>query len=123
MTSSDHKPLLILVRHAPHSSSIARAGVDTALAAAAFDQPVVLVFTGAGVCHMMPNQDGRLIGGKQVLGVLQSLPLYDIERYYVEAESAQQYGLLEADLPPEATLIDRSQLNALLADAAHSLGF
>ena len=69
----------MVVRHSPYGSSLARASLDVALAAAAFEQPVKLLFMGDGVLQLLPEQDSRAIGQKNIGRLLSSLPLYDID--------------------------------------------
>ena len=115
--------LLISVRHAPYGTSLARAGVDTALAAAAFEQPVTLLFQGAGVLNLLPAQDAAAIGAKDMARLLASLPLYDIETLYVDAAAAERYGIADTELPAGSELLDSEGMRQLLLDADHLLGF
>ncbi len=54
--------LLVAVRHAPYGGSLAKTAIDTALAAAAFEQDVSVLFLGAGVLNLVPGQDGHALG-------------------------------------------------------------
>ena len=56
MAGTHTKSLLLLIRHSPYGSSLARASIDVALAAAAFDQAVSLLFVGDGVLQLLPEQ-------------------------------------------------------------------
>ena len=66
MTTVEPKQLLVVVRHSPYGSSLARASLDVALAAAAFEQPVKLLFMGDGVLQLLPGQDSQAIGQKNI---------------------------------------------------------
>jgi tRNA 2-thiouridine synthesizing protein C len=92
------KSLLILFRHAPYGHSLARAGYDVALAAAAFDQPVSLLFLDDGVWQLVPDQNPEVIGAKSIARTLDSLALYDIDGVYAEAASLAARGLSADDL-------------------------
>ena len=93
------RSLLLVFRRAPYGGSSARAGLDFALAAAAFEQPVSLLFMDEGVWLLQPGQDAAAIGARSIEKTLASLPLYDIESLYVDAESALRHGLDPAGLP------------------------
>ncbi len=123
MSSPDKKSLLVVVRHSPYGSSLARASVDVALAAAAFDQPVKLLFMGDGVLQLLPDQDSRAIGRKNIARLLASLPLYDIETVYAEAEAAARYSIDLATAPVAIQTLTGTQIHQLMASCDHLLGF
>jgi tRNA 2-thiouridine synthesizing protein C len=115
--------LLVTLRHTPYGGSLARAAVDAALAAAAFEQPVDLLFTGAGVLNLLPQQDARRVGSKHMDKLLASLPLYDIDTLYVDARALEQYAVEPHLLPAAARLLDRDGVRGLIDDCDHLLGF
>lgn len=123
MSKTDPKKLLVVIRHTPYGSSLGRASLDAALAMAAFDQAVDLLFVGDGVLQLSPGQDSQAIGVKNIGKLLGSLPFYDIESVYVEAAGAKRYGLDPAMTPVPVTLLDAPAINALMAGADHLLGF
>ena len=51
MTAAPKKTVLIVLRHSPYGSGLAKAALDTALATAAFDQAVDLLFIGMVSCN------------------------------------------------------------------------
>ena len=120
---ASRKRLLLLIRHSPYGSSLARASLDVALAAAAFDQPVSLLFTGDGVLQLLPDQDSEALGIKNPGRLLASLPLYDIEQVYVDAGAAARYQVDLAASPVPARALDRQGINALMDQHDHLLGF
>ena len=73
--SDERRRTLIVVRRAPYGSSLSRASLDAALALAAFDQLVDILFMGDGVLHLLPDQMSSEIGAKNVGKLLSSLPL------------------------------------------------
>lgn len=120
---ASRKRLLLLIRHSPYGSSLARASLDVALAAAAFDQPVSLLFTGDGVLQLLPDQDSAALGVKNPGRLLASLPLYDIEQVYVDAEAAARYQIDLNAAPVSARALDRRAISALVEQHDHLLGF
>jgi tRNA 2-thiouridine synthesizing protein C len=115
--------LLVTLSHPPYGSSLARAAMDTALAAAAFEQPVELLFVGAGVLNLLPDQQARRVAAKHIDRLLASLPLYDIETLYVDAAALARYGVEPHLLPTGARLLDVEGLRALMNSRDHLLGF
>jgi tRNA 2-thiouridine synthesizing protein C len=117
------KSLLIVVRRSPYGSSLARASLDVALAAAAFEQPLNLLFMGDGVLQLMAEQDSQAIGVKNIGRLLASLPLYDIERVYVDGEAAAHYDIDLANAPVAAQALDGPGMRQLMVGCDHLLGF
>ena len=115
--------LLITLRRPPYGHSLSRAGLDLALAAAAFDQEVALLFLGDGVLQLLAEQDSSGIGLRNQGKTLSSLPLYDVETVYADAQALQRYGIPETALPATVQLLDPIAMQALLTGADHLLGF
>lgn len=117
------KSILVVSRHAHPGSSLPRSALDTALAAAAFDQPVALLFQGEGVLQLLPAQDSGAAGVRNLRKVLDSLPLYEIETVYVDGTAAAAFGLDRDSLPAGSEWLDAAGMRALLARHDHVLGF
>lgn len=92
------KSFLLICRHAPYGSALAREALDVALTAATFDQSVALLFVGDGVLQLVRRQQPTAIAQKALDKQLSALPLYDVETIYVEAEALAARGLTAADL-------------------------
>lgn len=113
---------LIVVRHSPYGSSLAKAALDTALTTAAFERPLKLLFIGEGVLQLLPDQ--KTAGGvKNIARQLASLPLYDIEEVFVDAATVTSYKLDCAAMPLKASALNDTQMQRLMAEATHVLGF
>jgi tRNA 2-thiouridine synthesizing protein C len=121
MSVPGKKRIAVVCRHSPYGGSYPREALDTALAAAAFDQPVTLVFMGDGVWQLLPEQ--RPDSGKSLEKQLGALPLYDIDTLYVEAESLAQRGLDAAELALPVQVLSSTALADLLAGQDVVLGF
>lgn len=117
------KTTLIVIRHTPYGSSLGRAALDAALAMAAFEQPVNILFLGDGVLHLLPDQDGSVLGVATISKLLASLPLYDIDSVYVDAEAAAKYHIAAADSSLERQFLSRARVRDLLSSNDHLLGF
>jgi tRNA 2-thiouridine synthesizing protein C len=123
VTATGGKRLLLVIRHSPYGSSLARASLDVALATAAFDQALSLLFVGDGVLQLLPDQDCEARGIKNVGRLLASLPLYGIEQVYVDAEAARRYQLDLAAAPVGALALDSQAMAELLRAHDQLLGF
>ena len=123
MADATEKTLLVIVRHSPYGSSLARSGLDTALAVAAFGQPVALLFLGDGVLQLLPAQDSKTIGRRNIGKLLASLPLYDIESVFVDAESAHRYRIDPDASPVPTTLLDTHGIRSLIERCLPILGY
>ena len=121
--SDERRKTLIVVRRAPYGSSLSRASLDAALALAAFDQRVDILFMGDGVLHLLPDQMSSEIGAKNVGKLLASLPLYDIDSIHLDSNAADQYQIDTAHLPLTAHRLDNAGITLLLAEYDHLLGF
>lgn len=117
------KSLLVVARHGPYGSGLARASLDLVLAAAAFEQDVTFLFLGDGVQQLRADQDGQLLGTKTLARQLAALPLYDVETVYADAQAAQRLGVDTAAAPLPVEALDTPALSALIAAADHVLGF
>ena len=123
MTTDDPKRVLLMIRHSPYGSGLARASLDVALAAAAFEQPLSLLFMGEGVLQLLPDQDSTQIGRKNLSRALTSLPLYDIDSVYVDRAAADRYHLDLATAPLVVLPLDSRQMHQLMCQHDHLLGF
>jgi tRNA 2-thiouridine synthesizing protein C len=119
---SGNKTVLLVLRHSPYGSSLAKAAVDVALATAAFSQAVDLLFLGDGVLQLLPGQDSRALG-KNVGRQLASLPLYDINRVYVDAQAVTRYNMDLSRAPIETRALEQEEIHRLMVGYNHLLGF
>jgi tRNA 2-thiouridine synthesizing protein C len=109
------KRFLLVCRQPPYGSPNARAALDVAMAAAAFDQPVALLFLGDGAAQLLRDQNADAIGEKSFEKQLAALPLYDVDELYVDAEALRRLGLTEGDLALPAQPLAAAAIAALLA--------
>jgi len=109
--------VLFLLRQSPYGSTLAREALDMALAFAAFDQQVQLVFMGDGVLQLLPSQHAHLVHKKNIEKTLDALELYEINRIYADAHSLALRGLTEKDIRSDVTTVSSEQLQQLLRNA------
>lgn len=115
--SSTRKKILFVLQRAPYGSSSARESLDAALAAAAFEQDVQLLFSGEGVWQLLPNQQADAIASKDIGKMLQALAYYDIDRVYADAQSLAERGLAAETLAMAVTPVAAHALQQLFRDA------
>ena len=123
MSSSDKKSTLVIVRHSPYGSSLARTSLEVALSCATFDQQVALLFMGDGVLHLLPEQDSSAIGVRNIAKLIASFPLYELHNLYVDEATLRQYGLNTNELPQKLQGVDDEAMQRLLCQYDHCLGF
>ncbi|WP_207061140.1 sulfurtransferase complex subunit TusC [Motiliproteus sp. SC1-56] len=117
------KSLLVVVRHGPYQGQLAREALDAVLTAAAFEQPVSLLFMDDGVFQLTPNQDGSAIDAKNLATMLAVLPMYDVDRVYVELDSLNLRAISPESLTLPATPVGGHALRDLFVNNAHLLSF
>jgi tRNA 2-thiouridine synthesizing protein C len=117
------KRFLLVCRRPPYGAAFAREALDVALAAAAFEQRVALLFLGDGVLQLLPAQEAEALGQKPLDKQLGALPLYDVEELYVDAEALQARALDPAELALPAQPLGAAAIAALLAEQDVVLGF
>lgn len=108
------KKVLFLFRHGPYGSSAGREGLDAVLVVAAFDQKTSLLFLDDGVFQLCAGQGDALVGVKNHSPAFASLPLYDVESIYVDADSLAARGLSAEDLLMPVSLLSSGEAKALL---------
>lgn len=118
------KKILLISRHAPYGSSIAREALDAALASAIYDQDLSLLFMDDGVFQLLKEQQAHEIDQKSFASMLSALPLYDIEKIYIQRESLVQRKIEINELIIEnAIVLDNAQISTLLNSQEHILSF
>ncbi len=116
-----HKQLTLISRQSPYGSVSAREALDVALASAAFDMQVHLVFLGDGVFQLCQNQQPDALGLKNLSSNLQALELFGVETVYVLDSDLSARGLDANSLCIPVQVLDTSALQALLATSGPTL--
>lgn len=99
---------LVVIDQAPYGAWNGREALDMAFSLAAFDQPVSILFRGAGVNWLRPGQDATAIGQKTVSRNLAAAPVFGIETLLADATALARYGLTGAELPEGVTAVELS---------------
>lgn len=107
--------LLVISQHSPFSESGLKDALDMALIFAAVDGDVAWLFTGSSVHALKKNQNPHHIKLKDVFKALKTLEIYDVEQIYISEPCLIQAQLSREDLAIEATLLQRSEMQELIA--------
>lgn len=108
--------------HSPFASKLAFEGLDMALAFAAFEQDVTLVFVDDGVYQLLAQQ-GEHIDQQNIHKRLQAAQLYDINKIYVCQKSLQQRALSQQQLATIEGLKVIDNLDSLLTQSQSIMSF
>ena len=111
------KSVVIISQSTPYGRSSAAEALDTAMAAAALDVPVTLLFDGDGVLQLLPEQAGTELGVRNLSQVLEALPAFEVERCFVAAEALAQRSLQPNPLALPGPLLDAEAVAALVRSA------
>ena len=112
---------LIRLSRAPYAGSAARAGLDVALSFAVFAQAPEVLLTGPAVLGLLPWSSKPERAAPSMRKVLDSLPLYDVERIWIDEDSLEEHAVRQSTLPDYANVLDTDGVRHLLARAKHIL--
>ncbi|PXX91919.1 sulfur reduction protein DsrE [Marinobacter vulgaris] len=97
---------LIIIDQPPYGSWEGREALDMAFSLAAFDQPVSLLFCGAGVNWLRKGQDAAEVQQKSIERNLAAAPVFGVEALLADRSACDQYGLDDAALLDHVTITD-----------------
>lgn len=109
--------LLLILQRPPYGGPATREALDAALAAAAFNINVQLLFTGDGVWQLQPGQQPDSIAAKSIEKMLGALSYYDIQAVFVDAVALASRGLSAEALAIPAVPVDAETLRQLVREA------
>lgn len=111
---------LLILQQSPYQSSLAREALDFALASAAFEQKVSLLFLADGVFQLLKSQ-AAVAGKKSIEKTLAGLELFDIEEVYACEDSlshrAIDASMLHSKLCHKLKTVDTTGIQALIESA------
>lgn len=113
--------ILIWSTQSPIGNPLARETLETALAYAAYDQEVALLFSGLAVHQLKTLPNALEAGSKDISKLVKALPVYDVESLYVCSDSLTQTGLNTEQLIVQTTRLTKEQITALIQGADHVL--
>lgn len=121
--TQQRKKILIVCRKPPYGSSITREAIDIALATAAFDQELALLFLADGVYQLLEGQNSDDIESKNHGKVVSALPLYDIDKLYVESDALNERNLQTSQFVVPVEALSNEQIKQLMASHAIIFNF
>lgn len=95
---------LIIIDQAPYGSWEGREALDMSFSLAAFDQPVTLLFCGAGVNWLRKGQAADRVDQKSVERNLAAAPIFGVQAVLADGGACRDYGLTEADMLDQVSL-------------------
>lgn len=96
--------------------------LELAMALAAFDLPVTLLFSGAGVLWLKQDLKALFEGGKAPSRIIKALPMYDCEELYACEASLARFGLQE-NKPAFVAPVSAEAARGLVVASQHCLRF
>ncbi len=123
MSDFTPKSVLIVIRSAPYGNQTARETLDIILTAAAFEQPLSLLFCEDGVFQLLPEQQSGLIPAKNLGATLPVLPMYDVDKIYADRSALQQRGLDDTELLLPVSVLSHNEMADLAANHQTILSF
>lgn len=115
--------LLFVFSHSPYGSSTAKEGLEAALAAGAFDQDISVLFTGDGVWQLTQNHDASGAGRKSHQKMAQALPMFGIEKIFIDKSSLAERNLSENALALSGSTFNQDEIRSLIESATHIISF
>ncbi len=110
----------ILIRTTPGNDPEA---LEMAMAMAAFEHEVCLIFQGQGIFWLMKAQEARKPGGKSPAKVISALPMYDCDAIFYIEDDLRALNIPAADISPQAKPISHPRFTELLYNNQHCLSF
>ncbi|HTF95791.1 MAG TPA: sulfurtransferase complex subunit TusC [Cellvibrio sp.] len=118
------KKILLVSRHAPYGSSMAKDAIDVALAAAIYDQDISILFMDDGIFQLTKEQNASEISQKNINAMLSAFPLYGVEKLYFHLSSAIQRGIKIDELALDnITALHDEEISTLLNSQDQVLSF
>lgn len=106
--------LLYIAASDPYQSARAQTLLDALLVAASFGAEVSVLFQGPGLLQLLPGHASAALGKRSLPAQLSALPLFDVDRLYVDDEDAQRYDLTLAQDIGNLQPLERAELAGFL---------
>lgn len=118
---ADPKRTLFIFRQPPYKGTLARDGLEMALAMGALGQPCEILFLNQGVLQLRVEEPP--VGMKNHSAMLAALPMYDIQNCWVTSEALAAQGLAGAELAVECKSVAMAKLDEFYARFDHRISF
>jgi tRNA 2-thiouridine synthesizing protein C len=119
------KKILFILRSSPYGSAMAQEGIDAVLAASVFNQKISVLFMDEGLwqLHQYQQSHGLVKNDadiprerKNIAAQIESFPLYDIDRLFIDEKSLHKLNLEASELIMNPTELTESGIKSLLAE-------
>lgn len=107
--------IMLIQRHSPFNTSHGRESFDLAMALAAVEHNVTLLFMADAVYQLLSINDTSALQIKPYQHGFKLFDLYEIEHVLVCQASLQQRGLTAAELAINATMADQALIQQSIA--------
>lgn len=115
--------LLMVFRHAPYGRSLAREGLEVALAAGAMGVELRVLFINDGVWQLLAGQQADRLSLKNHLAMASALPLYGVDKLFVDTASLLERNIEPSSLTIPVALLNELEVRSLFATDGHILSF
>jgi len=105
----------IIITTPPHGSDAASQALDTALACAAFEQDVSVIFQDDGIWQLFAQPIDSPLGDRCALAQFKLMELYGVNRVLICAASLASAKLDQTGLALSGTTLSRQQIAEHLA--------
>lgn len=116
MAATQTKKILVVCSQAPNRGNLAREALDTAFAAAAFEQSVSVYFSGEGLWQLLATEQTNLTTGKAVNSSWQAASLYEINKLYVAEEELAKRLINADELIEGISVISAKDVNNIMSN-------
>ncbi len=113
----------IIIKTPPFSDISGKEGIDLALVCAAFEQNTQLIFTEAGILHLINEQSSEAINDKLHDKILKALEFYEIETIYCDQAALSNYSIDKAQLINNIKLVSTKEIANLVSQSNHTVTF
>ena len=113
------KKFIVLITKGPVGTEAGSLGLDAALAAAAFDQDVTMLFKDEGLLQLLQNQAPQLLGNKSTLANFGLMNMYGVTRVWAAQSSAESLQLNDTHLAHAPEFVSDEIIDEALQSADH----
>lgn len=111
------KRFVVVITKGPVGTEAGSLGLDAALAAAAFDQDVTVLFKDEGLLQLIQNQESKLMGNKSTLANFGLMKMYGVTRVWAAQSSAESLQLNDAQLAYAPDFVSDTLIDEALQSA------
>ncbi len=123
LESQSPQSFLIIVRCSPYGSQQARAALDIALTAAAFEQPVSIVFMDEGVLQLLGDQQADAGELKNIGKIITALRHYEVNSIMAHQDAVAHYDLDPEEFVESVEIVTSADIKSLIADTDQVMVF